>query len=365
MAQISASVSIDDQPRPDLLTALVELEVEEHHALASTFRLKLAINRQEQGLWRFLDDEGLRPWSRVGIAVTTGEDEQQLLAGYVTEARVNIEADESGSSLELVGMDATVLMSLEEKIRDWANQKDSDIAQAIFGEYGLASNVEDTQVVHDEAVSTIIQRETDIRFLNRLAERSGFECVVRGTGGFFQSPSLTEPPLPTLAAHFGAETTLTSFEARWDATRGAAVQMAEINTISKETEQAVVERTALRQLGRDLPPAPPSGTSKAFVKHAVPVTQGDIQRRCQALFDAAAWFVEARGEVDTIVYGTVLQTRRVVPIKGVGGPFSGLYYVTSVRHQFSLDRYVQRFTARRNALFSLPEDFPGAGGLPL
>lgn len=364
MSQISASVSIDEQPRPDLLLAMVEMEVEEHHALASTFRIKLAIAREDQGLWRFLDDEKIKPWARVDISLTIADEQQELLSGYMTEARVSIDPDESNSFLELVGMDASVLMSLEEKLRDWANKKDSDIAEAIFREYGLNANVEDTEVVHDETVSTTLQRESDIRFLSRLAERNGFECVVRGGDGIFQSPPLDDAPLPMLAAHFGGETNLTAFEARWNVTRSVAIQMLEIDAVAKEINEASVETSQQRQLGRDLAAPPPSGTSLAFVKHDVAFNQQDIQRRSQALFDDAAWFVEARGEVDTISYGTVLQTRRVVPIKGVGGPFSGIYYVTSVRHQFTLDRYVQHFTARRNALFSEPDDFSSGGGLP-
>lgn len=365
MPEISAAVTIDDEPRPDLLTSLLEMEVEEHHTLASTFKIKLAIVRQDQGLWRFLDDEGIRPWARIAIKLTLADEEQELVSGYLTEARAGIDPEEGDSFLELVGMDNSVLMSLEEKIRDWANQKDSDIATAIFSEYGLTPNVEDTEVVHDDTVSTIIQRETDIRFLSRLAERSGFECVIRGSDGFFQSPALQDTPLPVLAAHFGAETNLTAFEARWDVTRNLSVQMAGIDTVAKEVDSVAIESSTQRCLGRDRAAQPSVGTSVGFVKHGVTVSQRDMERRAQALFDQAEWFVEAHGEVDTIMYGSVLQTRRVVPVKGVGGPFSGLYYITAVRHVFSLDRHVQHFTARRNALFPTPTDFPADGGLSL
>jgi hypothetical protein len=49
----------------------------------------------------------------------------------------------------------------------------------------------------------------------------------------------------------------------------------------------------------------------------------------------------------------------LVPIKGVGEPFSGLYYVTNVKHNFTVGNYVQKFTARRNALAPKPSDFSG------
>ena len=77
-------------------------------------------------------------------------------------------------------MDGSVLMDREEKLKDWPNKKDSDIASEIFNLYGFTPETEDTDVIHDEAVSTIIQRETDIQFFKRLALRNGFECFVEG-----------------------------------------------------------------------------------------------------------------------------------------------------------------------------------------
>ena len=95
--------------------------------------------------------------------------------------------------------------------RAWPNKKDSDIAREIFGLYGLTPEVDDTEVIHDEAVSTIVQRETDMQFLNRLAIRNGFECYVEGTTGYFRAPVLDDPPQPVLAAQFGGDTTLGDF----------------------------------------------------------------------------------------------------------------------------------------------------------
>src|SRR5216683_2804527 len=109
-------------------------------------------------------------------------------------------------SLEIWGMDGSVLMDREEKLKDWPDKKDSDIAAEIFSLYGLTPETEDTVVTHDEKVSTIIQRETDIQFLRRLALRNGFECYVEGKTGYFRPPQVDAPPQPVLAVHFGDET---------------------------------------------------------------------------------------------------------------------------------------------------------------
>src|SRR5207247_4166578 len=133
-----------------------------------------------------------------------------------------------------VGMDISCLMSVEEKVKASPNRSDSDIATEVFGDYGLTPRVDDTGVVHDEGASTILQRESDIQFLRKLARRNGYECVVKGTQGFFGKPVLTGDPLPVLSAHFGAETNLASFNAHWDAKRPTAVEMHQIDTAEKQ-----------------------------------------------------------------------------------------------------------------------------------
>lgn len=367
MSQITATISINDEPAPDLFASLLEMEVEEDHRLADMFRIKLAINRQIDGLWTFLDDERVKLWNKVKISVNLADEEVELIAGYITQIKPHIDPDESSSFLEIWGMDATSLMSLEEKIKDWPNKKDSDIARQIFQSYNLTPEVEDTAVVHDEAVATIIQRETDIQFLKRLARRNGFECFVKDETGYFRKPILTEAPQPILAAHFGLETNLVYFDAKLNALRPIAVEMHQIDTIGKQIQDAVIGTNEQRQLGREGPlsvTAPNNIVARLFVKHAVATSQPEIENLCRALFDEAEQFITAQGEIDSVLYGAVLRAKNLVPIKGVGELFSGLYYVTNVKHVFNVERYVQRFSARRNAMApSGPEDFAGNGSL--
>src|SRR6266478_3186827 len=94
-----------------------------------------------------------------------------------------------------------------------ASRKDSDIAKEIFSKtYGLTPKVEDTELVHDEKVSTIIQRETDIQFLKRLALRNGYECYVDGDIGYFQPPQLSGKAQPVLSVQFGDDTNVNRFQ---------------------------------------------------------------------------------------------------------------------------------------------------------
>ena len=346
---------------------LLEMEVEEDHRLASSFRLRLSLHKDADGLWAYLDDERARLWNKVTISVALDGEEQDLIEGYVTQICPHHDAAEDQSYVELVGLDESCLMSLEEKIKDWPGKSDSDIAREIFQSYNLAGEVDETGAARDEAVMTVIQRETDMQFLRRLARRRGFECFVRGGKGYFRRPVLTDPPLPTLAAHFGEETNLISFDARADATRPLKATMHRLDPLAKEQLEAAAEMPTLQQLGAQGAAmfAPPEGvTPRMFVKHVVAADLAEMKSVSGAIVDESAWFVEGRGELDSSLYGAVLEPRRLVPVKGVGEAFSGVYYLTSVRHVFRDERYTQHFTARRNALApSGPQDFPADDSL--
>ena len=367
MVKLAASIKIEEEGALDLFDDLLEMEVEEDHRLAAAFRIRVVSTRGGDGMWRYLDDERVKLWNKLVVTVTVDDEEQELVSGYVTHLRANMAAAEEGSYVEILGMDATCLMALEEKIKDWPGKSDGDIAREIFQSYGLGAEVEETGVMREEAINTTMQRETDIQFLKRMARRNGFDCFVKEGKGYFRKPVLTDPPHPVLAAHFGDETTLTTFEAKADALRPTRVESHQFDFIAKEPQAATVEASALRPLGRDtaLSLSPPEGVeSRLFVKHAVATTLAEMQNLGGALLEESGWFVEGRGEVDTSVYGAVLRARGLVAVKGVGEAFSGLYYLTNVRHVFGRERYIQHFRGRRNALAPTgPADFAGGDSL--
>jgi hypothetical protein len=60
--------------------------------------------------------------------------------------------------------------------------------------------------------------------------------------------------------------------------------------------------------------------------------------------------VVATGEVDAVRYGRVLQSRRLVGVRGVGAAFDGIYYVKEVKHHVKVGQYKQSFTLTREGL---------------
>ncbi|MFD1213395.1 phage late control D family protein [Arthrobacter sp. GCM10027362] len=369
MEQEKLRLEIGGAELPELYEDLINLEVELDDELAGMVRISLAVPQRGDGTWPYLDDERIQLWQPVVITAGLGDEQEKLLSGYITHLRPDFAGDPDQCQLEIWGMDSSVLMDRRTILKDWPNRKDSDIAEEVFGSYGLGSDVTDTEIIHDADVSTIIQRETDIRFLKRLARRNGFECYVSGTMGYFGPPALHRRPQPVLQVQCGEETTVTRFAVEVAAQGPSPVAMTQLDHLTKEILGVAVEKTSRKLLGAKPPAAYlPAGMNPELTHLGQTVTTGgpEMEVLCQGLHDRGEWFVTGEGEVAANQYGTILMPRRTVTIKGIGETYSGVYYVSRVTHVFTPGGYTQVFTVQRNALLPTgSEEFsPGGPNLP-
>jgi phage protein D len=319
--------------------------------MAAMFKLHLAIRQQSDGTWTYLDDERFRVWKPLTIRAGFDDGMEELISGYITHVRPEFSQDPSQCTLEIWGMDGTVLLDREETLHAWPNEKDSSIAAQIFEQHGLSAVVDDTQIVHDEAVSTIIQRETDIQFLKRLAARNGFECYVSGKTGFFRRPQIDAAPQPVLAAHFGRDTTINRVTFEVDGLTATNVSMFQVDVVSKELWRATLNASTQTALGASRNILGPGvRESQAFVSMNGAARLPEMDVLCRSLLHESEWFVTAEGEIAANHYGHVLKPGGPVTIKGVGESYSGVYYLTHVTHTLNPNGYTQSFRARRNAL---------------
>jgi phage protein D len=367
MQHENLKIEIEGSEIQDLYDDLVSLEVELDEDLAGMFRLRLALLLQADGTWKHLDDKQLTIWKQVVISAGLEDDAQQLLKGYVTHVRPVFAAGLNQCYLEICGMDASVLMDREEKLKDWPSKKDSDIAAEIFTDHKLTPQVEDTAIVHDEKVSTIIQRETDIQFLKRLALRNGYECYVDGDVGYFGKPQVSAATQPVLSVQFGDDTNVNHFQIEVSALATTNVAMFQVDRGSRDildaastpgSQPALGAGASDSYLGAGMTPG------VIYVGKAVTTGNPEMTALCQGLYNEGEWFVTGEGEVAANQYGGVLKPRAPVTIKGIGETYSGIYYVTHVNHFFTADGYVQRFRVKRNGLMPTgAEDFSADGGL--
>jgi phage protein D len=353
-------------PRTDFLSLEVELDNE----LASLFKLRLAIRLQPNGAWTYVDDERFQVWKPLAIHAGFDTATDELISGYITHIRPEFQRDPSYCTLEIWGMDSSVLMDREETLHAWPNERDSTIATQIFNRYSFSPKVDDTRILHDENISTIMQRETDMQFLNRLAQRNGFECYVEGTTGFFRAPQLNATPQPVLAVHFGErDTNVNHFSLEVNALTPTSAGMFEVDWLTKTVLQESAETGQQRVLGSTaatgLLAAGGVAAGKVYINTNAATGKTEMARLCQESVHQAEWLVTAEGEIDGNQYAHVLKPHGTVTIKGVGETHSGIYYVTHVTHTFGPRGYTQFFRAQRNALRPTGvEDFAGTVSKP-
>ena len=355
-----ANISINDKSQDDLVPDILEIEVEEDVDKADVFRVRLALTLQLNGTWSYIDEDRFTLWNKLSIVIGYPSATEKIIDGYITHVDVSLSNDEDEAYIEVSGMDGSCLMDVQEKQLAWANKKDSEIAQQIFSNYGLSYDVEDSVAQHKESVSTIVQSETDIRFLKRLAARNGFECFVYGTKGYFRSPKLQDPAQNVLAIAFGEDTNLASLYVKVDGTPPTHVEIKRIDPFEKQIDRQTLTGSPLRTLGAQSLGSIRDSKADGYqlVRHQISSSTQEMTSRLRKAYEPASQFVGLEGEIDSRTYGMVLRAKKTVAVKGAGAKFSGLYYVTRVKHLLNLETYTQNFSAIRNGIgLTGQEDF--------
>jgi hypothetical protein len=112
MPDAAYTLEINNAPaEQDLLDAIALIEVEDDAALASAFRLRVPIGLTDDGDWTQVAEQIFRPLIPVTIGVQFGSDiNETLMKGYITSHHIHFDKDSGASFLEVIGMDASVLM---------------------------------------------------------------------------------------------------------------------------------------------------------------------------------------------------------------------------------------------------------------
>jgi phage protein D len=357
VAAVSFELLVNGAPASSgLLDALQQIEVEDHAEMADMLRLRLATGVREDGSgWTILDDQVFQRLTNIRVMVTAGSSVEPLIDAYVIETHVEFSNGPGASVLEVVAMDPTVLMNLEEKVRPWPSMADSDIATLIFQENGLEPHVQQTQPARPEVDVTNIQRGTDMQFLRKLAERNGYEIYAEFNAagntieGYFQSPRPDQKPQGVLNVNLGEGTNVNTFKARFDMLRPATAKAMGLDIETQSTQPAQVEKVGLSEQGSSS--VHNGDRPRVVLLSQTGLTQtGELQTMAQAVVDRSGWAITAEGDLHTVAYGGVLRAKRSVEVRGAGRLFSGIYYVEKVLHTLTGDSYTQRFSLRRNAL---------------
>lgn len=342
---------------------LTSIEVRESDAEPTLLALRFTLAHRADGEFAPLDDELFVPGAAVAFEVAApGGLPRRLFDGYVTHLRPHFETLAANAYLEVLAMDAAVVLGAEDRAASWPGATDGEVAEQIFRSYGLQVDVASTAVHHDEDRQLLVQRASDWAFLQMLAARNGARCYLeyddrRGTMvGHFHPPDIAATPQPDVVIA-QADACLRWVDIQLVATGPVRVLGAALDPIGKQ----IVRGDGTPELavfgGDDAANAVEAGLQRGGAAAATALladpfpSDEAIAVESTAATDTARLVVELRAELDPALYRGILRARRPVLVRGVGRRFSGVYWVESVRTTVASEgqTFLQTFVARRNA----------------
>lgn len=351
---------------PFLLEALQSVEVthtdEERSGFQITFRAARG-DLTDALDYKLLTLPLLRSFNRVVLLSTIDFVPRVLMDGFITHQQL----DPAKSVLTITGEDVSVMMDLTEKSAEHPALDETLIATKIiatYAQYGLIPKVIPPPIPDPPLPieRTPVQQGTDLTYLKAMAQRFGYVFYVKPgpvpltNTAYWGPPERLGLPQPALSVNMGNQTNVESLTFKNDAL---------VPTLVQGLVQDRLTNIPLPVLSLPLPPykLPPLESEPSLILNQPNVrtkqfresglTAQEALARAQGTTDAANNVVTAEGELDVLRYGSVLDARGLVGVRGAGFNYDGLYYVKRVKHLIKKQQYKQQITLTREGVGSI------------
>lgn len=349
------------------------IEVTYDDSLRSGFQISFWLGRAGQTQvmdYPLLASQVFTPFNRLILVVTFGAKSQVLMDGIITHLQILPSNQPGASKLQVTGEDVSLMMDLTDRKQAFENQADPIVVGQVlasleYGQYGLVPMISPIPASAVEATQELsFQDGTDLAFLVALAKRYGYV--------FYVIPGLTPgspvPAVGTNAAYWGPRIRTGPSQAALSVNQGPTTNVDSIhftyNALSPVTVTGAVQdrvTNTVQQVSAQVSDEPSLSLTSATTTQAkvrkrwLGATSGLSFTEAQALAqgkvdDAASSTVVAEGQLDTLRYGSLLQARRLVGVRGAGATYDGNYYVKRVTHSLALGNYKQAFTLLRQGI---------------
>ena len=345
-AAIAVNGSVDAS-----LAGATWIEVYERVGQPTEYRLRFEVEIGSSDFDQLIDAR-IDAGSMLSVIVPDDAGSQCIVKGPVGAQRIHFEHGGAGSYVEVKGSDTSITMDREAKSTVWTDVTDGDAVTSILSGYGLVPDVASTSAGHWETKHVMVQRESDLSFVQRLARRNGFIFWVTCDSSGIETAHFKKPPVdasPSMALKINDTVpTLDALDIRWDVERPSSVDGTQVDLITLEDIDGASSDAPLPALGDRNLAAITGDTRSIFL--AAPVDDaGDLQARSAGALVDAHFFVKASGETRLDLIGTPVRAHTVVEVNGAGSRHSGKYFVGAVRHTIDSDSYLMELELLRNA----------------
>ena len=355
-------ITVNPAPKP-LMDALISVEVHVSATGKSGFQLSFTLANSSPLQLAFLLSMGQpMPLIRVILVANFGGMPQVIMDGMVKHTEVVPDAMRGASMLNITGEDLSAVMDLTESSgMPYPNMTPDVRVSTILGKYaafGIVPNVSPVVTPDVEVSASKVpgQKGTDLAYIQELAKAAGYVFYMQpgpqpGSSVAYWGPQIKiGVPQPAMNVNMDTWTNVESLNFRYepqnavtpivyiqdqDSGKAQPISIPSVNPLDPALGAVVPVPQKTEQLKdtAKLPPAQAMMIGMARASETADVVTGD-------------------GTLSVLRYGTILQARQLVGVRGAGQGFDGLYYVDSTRHQIRLGEYKQSFTLKRNALVS-------------
>jgi hypothetical protein len=342
----------------DVINSLTRVEVSNDAQSGDGFQLTFSLGKNTVVDYNLMLAGSLEPMKRVIVSVLLGAVPEVLIDGIITHHQFQPSNEPGQSTLTVTGKDVSTMLDLKERNAKFENQPDFVIVTRLlleYAQYGLVPQVMPTADVPIMIQRIPRQQETDMRFIQRLAQRNGYvfyiEPLTVGVNTAYWGPeNRLSLPQSALTMNMGPSTNLKSLSFARDAlapveTEGSFVEP--FTKMSLPIPSLPSHRVPPLAL---FPDQPQRKTLQRETASQSPITAATT---ALASVTSSPVSVTGMGEIDTLRYGSVLRARKLVGVRGVGFSYDGNYYVSRVSHSIERGKYEQKFSISREGTGSL------------
>ena len=346
-------------PAPaEVMRSITRIEVTNDAQNGDGFQMTFALGKSTPLDYNLILSGALDPDTRVIIAVLLGVMPEVLIDGIITHHQHAPSNDPGQSTLTVTGKDVSIALDYKEKNEKYENQPDFLIVTTLlakYAKYGLVPTVTPTTNVPLSIDLVPRQHETDLKFIQRLAQRNGFvfyvePVTVLANKAYWGPVSRVGVPQSALVLGQGPSSNLKSLHFTQDALAPVGTEGTFFEPITK-TSIPIPALPSLRIPPLALRPLQPLRTQLTRD------TANQNAARAATTAVAAATNtpdpIVGDGELETVRYGPVLRARKLVGVAGAGFSYDGHYYVRRVTHTITPGDYKQKFQLSREGTGSL------------
>jgi hypothetical protein len=351
-------------PPPKVLTdALTSAEVTITDTGSSGFQLTFTLANSSPLQTLFLLAAGAPiPMLRVILIATTGFLPRVLMDGVITHHEITPDAMSGSSTLTITGEDLSAVMNqVDLSGLPFPGMSPDLRVLTILSKYAafgvipmvVPAIAPDVPIPIDKIPT---QKGTDLAYIRQLAKEAGYVFYidpgpVPGVSTAYWGPQIKVGlPQPALNVNLDSWTNVESLSFRYEPQSAVLpiVFLQEPN--SKATIPVPIP--SVNPLNPPLGAVIPIPTTIEEMKDTAKLSPAQALMIGLARATETGDVVTGEGRLDVMRYGSILNARELVGVRGAGLGFDGLHYVQRTTHQLKRGEYKQSFTLKRNGIIA-------------